>query len=104
MKPKSFFIAGVQHHQYKEIFNDVVVGDSLLLIPEPTNKFDPNAVRIEYGRHDKQTMLGYVPKKFSSEVASAFEIFRLECELVEFDKSAKPWEMFKVEIRRVEEE
>lgn len=99
----SFFIAGVQHHQMNSVINDISVGNVLVLIPEPTNKFDPNAVRIIYARHDKEAMLGYVPKKFSAEVsASIFIGTLLECEVVEFNKQAKTWEMCRVEIREVE--
>lgn len=93
-----FFIAGVQHHQMHKVLDDLAVGTYLQLVAEPTNKFDPNAVRIEF----EDVMCGYVPKKFSSEVSAAFEIgTTLVCEIVELDKKAKPWEQCKVEIREV---
>ena len=94
----SFYIAGVQFHELKTIIRDLGEGDGLTLIPEPTNKYDPNAVRIE---HDN-VMTGFVPKKFSSEVSATLEIGKdLECVLVEVNKNAKPWEQAKVEIREV---
>jgi hypothetical protein len=47
-------------------------------------------------------MVGFVPKKFSSEVAAALEVGKeLECVLVKLNKNAKPWEMAKVEIREM---
>lgn len=101
----TFFIAGVQHHQYKSVFGDITEGNNLMLIPEPDNKFDPNAVQIFFDNFDKQAMLGFVPKKFSSEVSAMLEVGkRLECVLVEFNRDAKPWELFKVEIREIEDE
>ena len=102
---RTFYIAGVQHHQMHMALKDITVGDNLLLIPEPTNKFDINAIRIEYARHDKQTMLGYVPRKFSPEIAGLLEIdTRLECVVTEFVKENKPWEQCKVEIKEFKEE
>lgn len=93
-----FFIAGVKFHELKSVINDLSEGDNLVLIPEPDNKFDPNAIKIEFDYH--QTMLGYVPKKFSSEVSAMIEVGKeLECILVTLNKSAKPWEQAEVEIR-----
>ena len=46
-----------------------------------------------------------MPKKFSSEVCALLEIGKnLECVIVELDKTAKPWEQCKVEIREVVED
>lgn len=99
-----FFIAGVKHHQLHTVINDISEGDNLMLVPEPTNKFDPNAVRIEFATFEKQAMLGYVPKRFSSEVSAMIELGKpLECVLVKLNKTAKPWEMAEVEIREIKE-
>lgn len=99
---KTFFIAGVQHHQMHKVLKDMVVGDTLALVPEPTNKYDPNAIGIIYARFDKETMCGYVPMKFSSEVTAMLEVgLNLECVITEFDATAKPWEQCKVTIQEV---
>ena len=96
---KKFFIAGVQHHELHEVIGDLAKGDELDLICEPDNKFDPNAVRIELD----DTMLGYVPKKFSAEVNAALEIGRdLECIITKLDPSAKPWEQCEVTINQID--
>lgn len=101
---RTFYIAGVQHHQMRNALNDIVEGNNLLLVPEPKNKYDPNAIRIEYARHDKWVMLGYVPRKFSSEISGLIEIgTKLECVVIEFNKTAKPWEQCKVEIREIKD-
>jgi len=99
----SFYIAGVQHHQgMKEAGKDISVGDNLLLVPEPSNPYDHNAIRIEYATFEKQAMLGYVPKKFSSEVSAKIEVGKtIECVVTHLDLQAKPWEMCKVEVREV---
>ncbi len=91
---KRFFIAGVQHHDLRSVLDVLEEGDELDLVSEPDNKFDPNAVKIEY----EGTMLGYVPKKFSAEVSAALELEPLMCVITSLNPSAKPWEMCEVEI------
>jgi hypothetical protein len=99
---KQFFIAGVQFHELKTIIDKLEVGNYLQLTPEPTNKFDPNAIRIECFTADGDIMCGYVPKKFSSEIAALISIgTNLECEITELNKNAKPWEQCKVVIKEV---
>lgn len=100
-----FYIAGVKFHQYKSVLNDVTEGDNLMLISEPTNKYDPNAVQIHFDNGGVAAFIGFVPKKFSSEVSALLDIGKtLECILTGFDKSASTWEMFEVEIEEVEDE
>lgn len=100
-----FFIAGVQYHRMKEVINDLKVGYSLSLNPDPTNLFDPNAIKIMQGvvKPDMETesiMLGFVPKKFSSSINMLIEIGnRIECVITFLDKKLKPWEQCEVEIR-----
>ena len=98
-----FMIAGVQHHRIKDVINELEEGKVLILRSEPSNKFDPNAIRIEYVTMDGQeTMLGYVPKKVSAEVSAKITVGRnLKCVLIKLNKTAKPWEMAEVEIREV---
>jgi len=99
---KEFYIAGVKFHKLHTIINELKVGNILRLIPEPENPYDPNAVRIE-DWHD--TMLGYVPKKFSSEISVRFDIdLNFECVITELNPGAKPWEQCKVVIRDVNED
>ena len=102
---REFFIAGVQFRPQVEIRATASVlkpGDVLLLEPEPTNRFDPNAVQIIYP--EEQIFLGYVPKKFSSEVSGLLEGgIDLECIVKSVDPKAKTYEMFSVVIREVSE-
>jgi len=99
-----FYIAGVKFHQYKDVLNDVSEGNVLQLIPEPTNKYDPNAVQIHFDNGDKSAFIGFVPKKFSSEISALLEVgIDLECKLTKFTKDAKPWEIFEVEIKERQE-
>ena len=108
---KEFYIAGVQFRpkvDIKEALDRLKDGDKLYLEPEPSNKFDPNAIKIEsLGDHETtdDIFLGYVPKKFSSEISGLLEIdVALECILTTLSKTGKPWEMFKVTVKEMEEE
>jgi hypothetical protein len=107
---RSFYIAGVQFRPQQEInkaVGELKVGDKLILSPEPTNRFDPNAVKIGVFGPDvaESVFLGYVPKKFSAEVAGLLEVgIGLECVVEAVDPAAKPWEKCKVTIREAVEQ
>lgn len=98
-----FYIAGVKFHQLRSIISKLKEGDKFSLVPEPTNKFDPNAVRIEHLDYEEDTMCGYVPKRFSSEVSAMITVGKhIECTITELNPKAEPWEMCKVVIEEVE--
>jgi len=98
-----FFIAGVQFHQAKRVINDLKEGMELELNPDPNNKYDPNAIEILYYDLNEPTMLGFVPKKFSPEVAAFLEIAEIPiCTITSIDPKAKPWEQIKVVIKEEE--
>ena len=98
---KTFFIAGVQHHPgMKEVIKDLEVGNTLDLVKDPENKFDPNAVRIEH----EGNMLGFVPMKFSSEVVGILDVAEVECMIQVLNPTAKPWEQCLVTVSVVEED
>lgn len=93
-----FFIAGVQFRPRIDIvkaMESLKVGQQLILEPEPTNKYDPNAVKITHNAFH----LGYVPAKISSSVSAALEVFDdVTCTLLEVNKDDRIWKRFKVVI------
>lgn len=98
----NFFIAGVQFHELHKVIKSLEIGNNFELVPEPTNKFDPNAVRLEYNTSNETIMCGYIPKKFSAEVAAMISIGKcLECKIIELNPEKKPWEQCKVTIEEV---
>lgn len=107
---REFFIAGVQFRPKDDIakaMKEIKVETNLRMLPEPDNKYDPNAVMITLPVEELQEefFLGYVPKKYSSEVAGLLEAgIELTCKVVEVSPQAKPWEMFKVVIQDIKEE
>jgi hypothetical protein len=91
-----FYVAGVQFHDAKKVINTMAEGEELNIEPEPDNKYDPNAVKLLYG----ETMVGYVPKKFSASVNGMLDIGEpLVCEITKVDPKAKTWEQIEVEIK-----
>lgn len=107
MDPRSFkfYIAGVQHHDAKDVLNEMAEGEMLEIVPEPTNKYDPNAIRLHYDSVvlSREVMLGYVPKKKSAEVADFLKNADTPiCKVTNFEPSAPVWNMIKVEIGEAE--
>ncbi len=91
---EEFFIAGVQHHQLHKVIDLITEGTLLTLEPEPTNKYDANAIKILYNT----TMLGYVPAKYSAKISALMSIKELFCKIFLLDKTKKPWEQCEVSI------
>lgn len=102
-----FYIAGVQHHEIHKVMDKLETGKILTLTPEPTNKYDSNAVRIEHvsaTQYDGDTriMIGYVPAKISGQVSEA--LMRAgkitSCKITEVNADEKPWKQCKVLITK----
>jgi hypothetical protein len=94
---RKFFIAGVVFRGESAInaINELEIGDELILKPEPENEFDSNAIAIYSG----EVHLGYVPKKFSAELAAALEITDYECIVEVINPKEKPWKSCAVVVR-----
>jgi hypothetical protein len=62
-------LAGFRHGQGAEVWQDLRSGDSLSLVREPGNAFDPRAVRVEW----RGRKLGYVPRRDNAALAWALD-------------------------------
>ena len=58
-------LAGFQYYQGKQVWDEIKVGDLLVLVREPGNPHDGNAVRVEWNGNK----LGYVPRRENRAVA-----------------------------------
>ena len=63
-------LAGFVYYEGKDVWDGLKRGDSLTLVREPTNPYDPNAIRIEWQGH----MLGYVPRKENVDLARQMDL------------------------------
>lgn len=54
------YVAGTTHIKDETVFDEIKVGDKLILQREPANRFDENAILV---LDDKKRKLGYIPEK-----------------------------------------
>lgn len=101
-----FYVAGVQFHDISTCENEFSEGSILSMIPEPTNKYDPNAIALRF--HSQvlggSVMIGYVPKKINVEVHSFLTLGSYPvCKVLEYNPDAPPWNKVKAVICEREE-
>ena len=102
----TFYVAGVQHRpDWQDMLEELYEEQVLQLEPEPTNKYDPNAVKImapfETGL---VRFLGYVPSKNGPAPVIASLIgkgINLRATILEVNEDAKPWKAIGVLIEEV---
>jgi hypothetical protein len=58
-------LAGFRYYDAKQVWDDMQVGDALVLVREPHNAYDTNAVRVEW----RGRKLGYIPRAENRAVA-----------------------------------
>ena len=98
-----FFVAGVKFHNLDHCIKKIKVDDELLLVPEPDNKYDPNAIRIHYNTGvesvEPDIMVGYVPKKYAPDVGALLATSdKVICKVFEVIPKNKTWERLSVTI------
>lgn len=84
-------VAGIPHRKPASL---PPIGSIVTLVPEPTNAFDPNAIRIMWNG----IFLGYVPK---TDTATVRQFGWTELKVVEVQPDAK-WR--EVMVENIEEE
>jgi hypothetical protein len=57
--------AGLRYHEAKAVWDRMKVGDALILVREPGNPYDVNAVRVDWNGYQ----LGYIPRAENAAVA-----------------------------------
>jgi len=77
------FVAGTRYGNRPEVVNNLAVGDSLLLVSEPTNLYDRNAVRVE--RLDG-SQVGYIPRNLAALLAGSIQ-GPLQARVIKLDHS-----------------
>ena len=78
-------LAGFVYYDGQAVWERLRTGDRLVLVREPTNPHDPNAVRIEWEGH----MLGYVPRRENSDLARQMDHgARVEARIMDLQRIA----------------
>ena len=70
----SFHIAGFTYWNGIEVFDLLKIGAKLHLEAEPTNGYDPNAVKILF----KETMLGYIPRDNNGDISKFLRLGHID--------------------------
>ena len=88
-------LAGFQYYQGKQLWDEIKVGDALVLVREPGNQFDSNAVRVEWQEHK----LGYVPRRENGAVARHMDSGgKVEARVSRLTQNRNPWQRIEFEV------
>lgn len=93
-------LAGFQYHDGEELWPRLCAGALLALVREPDNRYDAQAVRVDWEGHK----LGYVPAIENAAVSQLLDRGeRLAARIAALNLSRNPWERVAVEIHLVTE-
>ncbi|MHB1590014.1 MAG: HIRAN domain-containing protein [Sulfuricella sp.] len=88
-------LAGFRYYEGKRLWNEMKVGDTLQLVREPDNSYDPKAVRVEWQGHK----LGYVPRADNEALARFMDRgSKAEARITRLKKSRNPWQRMEFEV------
>jgi hypothetical protein len=88
-------LAGFRYYEGKRLWSEMKVGDTLQLVREPANSYDPNAVRVEWQSHK----LGYVPRADNQALARFMDRgSKAEARITRLKKSRNPWQRMEFEV------
>ena len=97
-----FYVAGVKFRKdWKKNLEEFKIDDELTLVPEPTNKFDPFAIKVY---STSNVHLGYVPAKTgeAKEISNALNEGRLfTTKVSDLNPDFEPWRALEVEVKEV---
>ncbi|MBY0267629.1 MAG: HIRAN domain-containing protein [Burkholderiales bacterium] len=88
-------LAGFQYYDGKVLWDTMKVGDTLVLVREPQNPHDSNAVRVEW----KGQALGYVPRRDNTDIARQMDRGeKLQARIVRLTEARNPWQRVQFEV------
>ena len=88
-------LAGFQFYAGRELWDGMKVGDALVLVREPENKHDANAVRVEW----RGRKLGYLPRAENRAVAAEMDRGgKLAARIARLNRHLDPWKRIQVEV------
>lgn len=88
-------LAGYQYHAAGEVWEQLKAGDALMLVREPNNPHDRNAVRVEW--QGKQ--LGYLPRAENQAIALELDRgTRVEARISRLREARNPWQRILIDV------
>jgi hypothetical protein len=88
-------LAGFQFYAGRELWDEMKVGDALVLVREPGNPHDAHAVRVEW----RGRKLGYLPRAENRAVSAELDRGgRVEARIARLNRHLDPWKRIQVEV------
>ena len=88
-------LAGFQYHSGAALWSQLAEGDTVILVREPENRHDANAVRVEW----RGQMLGYLPRKENRAVAAAMDSGEpVVARIARLREHRNPWQRVLIEV------
>jgi hypothetical protein len=88
-------LAGFQYHAGATLWTQLAEGDALILVREPENSHDANAIRVEW----RGQMLGYLPRKENRAVAAAMDGGEaVVARIARLREHRNPWQRVLIEV------
>ena len=88
-------LAGFQFYAGRELWEEMKVGDALVLVREPENRHDANAVRVEW----RGRKLGYLPRAENRAVAAEMDRGgQVAARIARLNRHLDPWKRIQVEV------
>ncbi|MDP2810537.1 MAG: HIRAN domain-containing protein [Rhodocyclaceae bacterium] len=88
-------LAGAQYYEVDALWNEMKVGDALVLVREPDNPHDARAVRVEW----RGRKLGYLPRAENRAVAAEMDRDgRVEARIAARVPHRNPWRRVLIEV------
>jgi hypothetical protein len=87
-------VAGVTFEGRQEWIQSAFVNQPVMIAPEPTNKYDPNALAVYLASNDPDGAkhVGYIPKEIAAEIAPAIEGERVIGRVFEVTGGFEKWD------------
>jgi hypothetical protein len=88
-------LAGFQFYAGRELWDEMKAGDALVLVREPDNTHDANAVRVEW----RGRKLGYLPRAENRAVAEEMDRGgRVTARIARLNRHLDPWKRIQIEV------
>ncbi len=88
-------LAGFQYHAGAALWDELRIGDPLVLAREPDNPHDRNAVRVSW----RGQQLGYLPRAENRAVAAEMDGGgRVEARIARLRSHKNPWQRVLIEV------
>lgn len=86
MTTRTYSIVGMEHQHSTEIVAALQTGTDVILVREPTNPYDPNAIEVWVGNR----RVGYIPRSQNKVLAAFIDKHGSTTNMVAMDAAYQP--------------